>query len=295
MLKTLESVDWASVTHAYGTAEDVPALLRGVTSPDSTRVERSFYELYGNVFHQGARFEASRFVVPVLFEIMALVPPPLQSRVLSLFAALALGDTPPSDESLPFRREVAFAAAEGVSAADVAPVYRRVLAHEDLPDDTFIDTAVTVWARDTYDAASCLAPELLAWAESTDAGVAALAYSLTPWFPCLGARAERVGVELLASRPELRVTTLVTLGLLRAGAALGAIHEQLRLAADPVLRAAAAIAIGLIAGPETSEDALSTLLHAERWRPELDDASSRLPFARTLNGYVAKAIARVEG
>ncbi len=145
-------------------------------------------------------------------------------------------------------------------------------------------------------AASSLAPELLVWAQSTDAGVAALAYSLTPWFPSLAARAVKKGVELLSSSrsPELRVTTLVTLGLLGDPTAVPAIHEQWRSAGDPVARTAAAIALGLISGSSLPDDALATLLDAERWRAELDDASRRLPFARTLNGYVAKAIGCVE-
>ena len=187
MLKTIESINWRELTHAYGSAEDVPALLRGLTSPDLATVNKCLYELNGNVFHQGTRFEASRFVVPALFEIMAIVPPIVQLRVLPLLAALALGDSPPSDDSLPFRREVEFADAEGLSAADVATVYRQMVADEEPQDDELLDVAPTVWARDTYDAVASGAHELLVWAESRDAVFAAMAYSLTPWFPSLGA------------------------------------------------------------------------------------------------------------
>ena len=70
MLEQLDRIDWSRLTHAYGAAADVPQLIRGLVSQDPEVRQRSTYELFGNVWHQGTIFEASAYVVPALFEII---------------------------------------------------------------------------------------------------------------------------------------------------------------------------------------------------------------------------------
>ena len=59
MLEQLDEVAWASLSHAYGSADDVPELIRAPASPDGELRESALSELYGNIVHQGTRWEAT--------------------------------------------------------------------------------------------------------------------------------------------------------------------------------------------------------------------------------------------
>ncbi len=69
MLETLDSIPWEMLEHAYGSAEDVPGLLRQLLDPDPATRSETLEELYGNVFHQGTRYPATPYVVPFLIEM----------------------------------------------------------------------------------------------------------------------------------------------------------------------------------------------------------------------------------
>ncbi|SPF00267.1 HEAT repeat domain-containing protein [Streptomyces sp. MA5143a] len=49
----LEAVDWAGLKHNYGTAEDVPDLLRRCAGPDPDDAEDAAFDLLNNLYHQG--------------------------------------------------------------------------------------------------------------------------------------------------------------------------------------------------------------------------------------------------
>ena len=91
MLEQLDEVAWASLSHAYGSAEDVPDLLRALASPDRARRERARSELYSNIFHQGTRWEATSYAVPFLLELCAAPAMPDRHQLIELVAALAIG------------------------------------------------------------------------------------------------------------------------------------------------------------------------------------------------------------
>ncbi|MGW4382190.1 hypothetical protein [Kitasatospora sp. NPDC004531] len=55
----LDQVDWAALSHAYGSAEDVPELIRALYRPDPEAVEEAVHELFGTVYHQGSVYPAS--------------------------------------------------------------------------------------------------------------------------------------------------------------------------------------------------------------------------------------------
>lgn len=57
MLENLDKVNWANLTHAYGEASDVPALLLELASPDAATRKEAHYYLYGNIIHQGMVYE----------------------------------------------------------------------------------------------------------------------------------------------------------------------------------------------------------------------------------------------
>lgn len=68
----LEAFPWGTVHHAYGTAEDVPPLLLGLLAPSDN--QPVWFELYGNLQHQGTRYEATLAAVPFLVEMLDLLP-----------------------------------------------------------------------------------------------------------------------------------------------------------------------------------------------------------------------------
>ncbi|QNS02810.1 HEAT repeat domain-containing protein [Streptomyces xanthii] len=70
-LAGLDSFPWDSVSHAYGSADDVPVLLRALTDPDDEAAEDALSELYGSVLHQGTVYTATAAAVPFLARIAA--------------------------------------------------------------------------------------------------------------------------------------------------------------------------------------------------------------------------------
>jgi hypothetical protein len=85
----LDNIPWQNLHHAYGTAEDVPALLRALANPDLQ--EEALSELFGNIWHQGTVYEASSHAVPFLFELAAEPSITRREEILGLVAALADG------------------------------------------------------------------------------------------------------------------------------------------------------------------------------------------------------------
>jgi hypothetical protein len=55
MLEGLSQVPWAALEHAYGSASDVPDLIRTRRSPDPEVRKNARWHLYGNIFYQGTR------------------------------------------------------------------------------------------------------------------------------------------------------------------------------------------------------------------------------------------------
>ncbi|MFI7148658.1 HEAT repeat domain-containing protein [Nonomuraea sp. NPDC050022] len=91
MLASLDTIDWADLTHAYGRAKDVPDQIRALRSPDPGIRDKALHSLYGNIFHQGTRFEASAHAVPFLLELVADPETPDRPAVLHLLTQLAIG------------------------------------------------------------------------------------------------------------------------------------------------------------------------------------------------------------
>lgn len=91
MLERLDDVPWADIEHAYGPAEDVPGLLRGLIAPDERAREKALSDLYGNAFHQGTRFPAAPHVIPFLIEIAASPAIPGRGALLGYWGHLIAG------------------------------------------------------------------------------------------------------------------------------------------------------------------------------------------------------------
>ncbi|MEH1014905.1 hypothetical protein V6U90_17560 [Micromonospora sp. CPCC 206060] len=91
MLDTLDEINWAGLVHAYGPADDVPGQIRRLRSTDPKDRERARWELYGNIFHQGTRYEATAYAVPFLLELLADPATPEPAPLIELLVSIAIG------------------------------------------------------------------------------------------------------------------------------------------------------------------------------------------------------------
>lgn len=88
----LQETRWADLHHANGPATDVPSLLCAVTvGTDSVRHE-AWWELWGNIHHQGTVYEVTPWCVLYLAPLAADAGHPDRVNTLALLRAVALGD-----------------------------------------------------------------------------------------------------------------------------------------------------------------------------------------------------------
>lgn len=91
MLEGLDSVDWASLRHAYGEATNVPRLLRSLLSTDPRVRQEALDELFSNICHQGTVYPASAAAVPFLYELLTAPDVQDKSSIAYLLASIADG------------------------------------------------------------------------------------------------------------------------------------------------------------------------------------------------------------
>ena len=90
-LAGLDEIDSAQLEHAYGPAGDVPGLIRALASTEPDERERARHALYGNVFHQGSRYEATGVAVPFLARLAIDPQVPQRDEIVLMLAAMAIG------------------------------------------------------------------------------------------------------------------------------------------------------------------------------------------------------------
>lgn len=82
LLGQLSSVQWSDVYHAYGPASDVPAQLAAVIVGDEETREEAWWNLWGNIHHQGTIYEATVPAVPILLGIASWTDHPDRAQAL---------------------------------------------------------------------------------------------------------------------------------------------------------------------------------------------------------------------
>jgi hypothetical protein len=92
-MDALDQILWKDLTHAYGSAADVPHLLRWLrtASSDLKGEGHPLWHLFGNIWHQGTVYEATSYAVPFLIELAVDRHTPDRVGVLSLLAEIANG------------------------------------------------------------------------------------------------------------------------------------------------------------------------------------------------------------
>src|SRR5260370_14556458 len=93
MLEGLDCVDWAHLNHAYGSATDVPDMIRALASPDTATRHAAYDALYGTILHQGSVYAATGSAVPFLIELLTEESVEEKARLLALLRYLSNGHT----------------------------------------------------------------------------------------------------------------------------------------------------------------------------------------------------------
>lgn len=91
MLNRIDDINWKGLKHAYGSAEDVPDLIRALLSRRTKTREHALGQLYGNIFHQGTRYEATPYAVPFILELIESETTPDRQLLIIFLINLALG------------------------------------------------------------------------------------------------------------------------------------------------------------------------------------------------------------
>ena len=68
-LEGLSDIPWGTLTHAYGTASDVPIDLRRVASSDPELRQKALSQLDGSIYHQGTLYPATAHAIPFLVRL----------------------------------------------------------------------------------------------------------------------------------------------------------------------------------------------------------------------------------
>ncbi|MGQ4490263.1 HEAT repeat domain-containing protein [Streptomyces sp. SAS_281] len=87
-INEIDSVDWASMSHAYGPASDVPGWLRGMVSPESGVRDEAFSDFYSAAHHQGDVYPCTAASLPFLFEMADSPATPDRGSVIELLLSI---------------------------------------------------------------------------------------------------------------------------------------------------------------------------------------------------------------
>ncbi|MEO0813449.1 MAG: hypothetical protein AAFY60_11340, partial [Myxococcota bacterium] len=90
--------DWSTLSHAYGPAEDVPELLRGLLSDSHATREAALDGLWGVLHHQGDVYDSTVAAVPYLIAVVQEPRTQDRAKILEVLESLARmpGDFDPS-------------------------------------------------------------------------------------------------------------------------------------------------------------------------------------------------------
>jgi len=93
MLDGLDNIPWETLNHAYGSAEDVPDLLRALTHDGDDIRDMTLYTLYSNLWYQGTVYQATAYAVPFLIELLSASSVTRKYDILIYLAHLASGNS----------------------------------------------------------------------------------------------------------------------------------------------------------------------------------------------------------
>lgn len=90
MFDGLNALPWYDLTHAYGSAEEVPMWLRQLASYDEHTRQQAMNHLSSSICHQGWICPATAYTVPYLIELLEGPTILVKGKILNLLAQIAL-------------------------------------------------------------------------------------------------------------------------------------------------------------------------------------------------------------
>ncbi len=103
MFETLDTIDWESLSHVYGSSRDAPKFLRTLASSSRQHHAAALTYFWENFVDQGSLSEAGPYAIPFLFEILEQSSSDIQRDLIDLLWALAVGH---SDDLLPCGHDI---------------------------------------------------------------------------------------------------------------------------------------------------------------------------------------------
>src|SRR5262245_56172470 len=284
MLKDLDSVAWSQLTHAYGAATDVPTQIRNLANANQGERENALWELYGAIFHQGARYQATPYAVPFLYELIAAPETPDRHEIVYLLVDLALGY---EESYLP----------DGLDMANFRRAFNENDSQMSLTDQAECDK-YGVGPRvdlDCYDSVQNGVPVLIKLLTDDDARLRRAAIYALAWFPENACQSLPAIRQFLANASdEIEVANaLIAYGVL-ARSSKSAVNEpelhDFLSHASLIIRVAAAIAI---ARDPLTDDIIEILVAAILATEELQTGGEDIRFNEgDLAGYACLVLAR---
>ncbi|MDB6121572.1 MAG: hypothetical protein JWQ71_565 [Pedosphaera sp.] len=243
MLAKLPEVNWGRLVHAYGAADDVPGLIRGLASSRPKWRRKAMQELYVNIWHQGTVYEATGYAVPFLIGLLEAEVVQDKPEILMLLSEIARGNsyhevhqhgflkeqaqTPEWQGAI--RKELVWVRAAKEAVLAGKPIYLKLLAHPEMK------------VRES-------APYLLACLPRESVGMA-----------------DELWKRLHEERePQVRASLILAIGVITTDRNLAEQQfEQLLLdERDPVVRLAVAMSLMRLTGGKMREDVVVILLEA---------------------------------
>ena len=92
--QSLDGVEWSNLHHAYGPAGDVPAQLFATSIGTDDPRALAWWELWGNIHHQGTVYEATLAAVPFIDAIAVWPGHPDRVEAIAFLRAIASPTAP---------------------------------------------------------------------------------------------------------------------------------------------------------------------------------------------------------
>jgi hypothetical protein len=312
VFERMDEIDWGVLEHAYGPAKDVPETLRALASADAGEREKARHTLYGTIFHQGTRYEATAHAVPFLLELLADPSTHDRAELARLLATLAVGYDEqwlPGTFPVARYRERAVGGAELLRAAppvvdewaddagssgsgtdsddddDDDGVEERYSWYESLSDED-ASTLYSYVELAAYDAVRVGVPLFRSLLADDDAELRTAAAYLLAWFP-----EDAAGSVPALAAVEDDGIALVALGLL--GSADDAAFLLPKLADDrELVRWGAAVGLASLQGPAAGREVVAELL---TWAGGPAGERDDMPFLRgDIGGVAVLALRRLD-
>lgn len=88
VINELDSIDWSSMSHAYGPAGDVPGWLREMASADPAVRDKALSHFYGAAHHQGDVYPCTAASLPFLFDMAEDPETPDRASIIELLLSI---------------------------------------------------------------------------------------------------------------------------------------------------------------------------------------------------------------